>query len=123
MLPTERLPTGWCGETWLEALAVLERQARGREGGRSPEAWNGLGVMEARAAEALKRPDLLEKSIAHLRRALDLDPNAEPALVNLLSLLPRVGRHGEAREVEKRLHALRRRRAGRRPGPAVPDRR
>ncbi len=107
-------------ETWSRALVVLERQAAQREGGRSWEAWNRLGILEGRAFEALGRQDLAGKAIRHFREALAIRPDAEPVMVNLLEMLRRTGRQGEAGDLEKRLEALRRGRSlgsGMRPRP------
>jgi len=96
-------------ETWPRVLEVAEREARTREGGRSWKAWNGLGLLAARAADRLGRKELLDRAVQHVEKALALSPDSDPALANLIVLLERVGRHGDARQMKQRLERLRRR--------------
>jgi tetratricopeptide (TPR) repeat protein len=99
-------------DTWQRALEVAEHQARTRDGGRSWKAWNGLGVLEARAADRLGRKEWLDRAVLHLEKAHALAPDSDPALANLIQLLERVGRHGDARAMRARRERLRQQRRG-----------
>ena len=103
-------------ETWEGSLDVAARQAARQRQGRDWAAWNYLGVLEARAADVLKRSELLDRALNHLARALEIDPGSETALQNLIQVNRKLGRHGDVRQLEKQLEAVRRERASRSSG-------
>jgi hypothetical protein len=97
-------------ETVKRALADLERRAETSEGATDVDLLFALAQLEVRAAEVFGEPARLGRAAGHLREAHRFAPRAAPVLISLVSVLGRMGRHGEAREMQRRLEALGRRR-------------
>lgn len=66
-----------------------------------------LGVALGRAGVEFDRPAWIEEGVASLRGAHERAPERAEPLVHLLQLLPRIGRHGEAKQVAATLDRLR----------------
>ncbi len=95
----------WVFAPFVEPALARMREAATAEG--SWRAWDRLGVTLGRTGIEFARPGLIEEGVASLRRAHEIAPTRVAPLTNLLGLLPRVGRHGEAKQVAETLHRVR----------------
>ncbi|MBN2491366.1 MAG: hypothetical protein JXQ29_11015, partial [Planctomycetes bacterium] len=83
-------------ETTRKCLEVQRQLAETSLGGQDAEAWNNLGYFHARTFEILRDPKRLEEAMAHLERALELDPVRPGPILNKIHVLHLMGRPQEA---------------------------
>ncbi|MBN2491806.1 MAG: tetratricopeptide repeat protein, partial [Planctomycetes bacterium] len=87
---------GFLEETTRKCLDVQRRSAETSLGGQDAEAWNNLGYFHVRTFEILRDPRRLEEAMAHLERALELDPVRPGPILNKIHVLHLMGRPQEA---------------------------